>query len=229
MLALVRGDHRLHELKIAERPRRAVPAGAAGRDPGGVRRRSRARSGRSAPTLRIIADESLRDGQFVGGANRTGWHLRGVEAGRDFEAEFADLREVAEGDTCAVCGTGVLRIEPAIEVGNIFKLGTRYSDAAGRDLPGRGRQGAPDRDGLLRHRPGPRLGRGGRAAPRREGHHLAGQPRAVPRAHGRDRRRGDPQLAVGRADPGRARARRAHRALRRPRGAAPARASPTPS
>ncbi len=126
VLALVRGDQRLHELKtqsaLGEPFRPAQPdeiRAAFGADPGSI--------GPVGADVRIIADESLRDGQFVGGANRTGWHLRGVEAGRDYAPEFADLREVAEGDTCAVCGTGTLHIEPAIEVGHIFKLGTRYS------------------------------------------------------------------------------------------------------
>ena len=74
----------------------------------------------------MIADETLRDGQFVAGANRTGWHLRGVEHGRDYEARFADLRVPVEGDRCIHDG-GELRFETAIEVGHIFKLGTRYS------------------------------------------------------------------------------------------------------
>ena len=74
----------------------------------------------------IVADETLREGQFVAGANRTGWHLRGVEAGRDFEPRFADIREPREGDACPRCG-GALRFQTAIEVGHIFKLGTRYS------------------------------------------------------------------------------------------------------
>jgi prolyl-tRNA synthetase len=142
VLALVRGDHRLHELKtqsaLGEPFRPAQPdeiRAAFGADPGSI--------GPVGADVRIIADESLRDGQFVGGANRTGWHLRGVEAGRDYRPEFADLREVAEGDTCAVCGTGTLHIEPAIEVGHIFKLGTRYSvplnanylDESGKEHP----------------------------------------------------------------------------------------------
>ena len=53
-------------------------------------------------------------------------HLRGVQAGRDFEAEFTDLRRVNEGDSCPNCG-GRLTIEQAIELGHIFKLGTFYS------------------------------------------------------------------------------------------------------
>jgi len=76
----------------------------------------------------VLADETLRDGQFVSGANRTGWHLRGVEAGRDFQAEFADIRQPKEGDACPVCG-GLLGFQTAIEVGHIFKLGTKYSEA----------------------------------------------------------------------------------------------------
>jgi prolyl-tRNA synthetase len=53
-------------------------------------------------------------------------HLEGVEPGRDFEAEWADIRSVEPGDTDST-GAGI-RVEPAIEVGNIFKLGTRYSE-----------------------------------------------------------------------------------------------------
>jgi prolyl-tRNA synthetase len=142
VLALVRGDHRLHELKtqsaLGEPFRPAQPdeiRATFGADPGSI--------GPVGANVRIIADESLRDGQFVGGANRTDRHLRGVQAGRDYTPEFADLREIADGDTCAVCGNGVLHIEPAIEVGHIFKLGTRYSvplnanylDEAGKEHP----------------------------------------------------------------------------------------------
>ena len=80
--------------------------------------------------LRVIADEALREGQFVSGANRDGFHLLGVEAGRDYEPEFADIREVVDGDVCIHCG-GRITVEPAIEIGNIFKLGTRYSEPLG--------------------------------------------------------------------------------------------------
>jgi prolyl-tRNA synthetase len=90
----------------------------------------------------IVADDTLREGQFVTGANRTGWHYRGVEHGRDYEARFADLREPVETDRCSRCG-GELRFQTAIEVGHIFKLGTRYSiplgamflDEDGREKP----------------------------------------------------------------------------------------------
>src|SRR5207247_4184473 len=78
----------------------------------------------------VIADDTLREGQFVTGANRTGWHLRGVEHGRDFEARFADIREAREGDACPKCG-GRLRFQVAVEVGHIFKLDTDYSEPLG--------------------------------------------------------------------------------------------------
>ena len=78
-----------------------------GGDPRGVRRRARI-AGPVGFKGEVLADETLREGQFVAGANRTGWHLRGVEAGRDFEARFADIRVPREGDRCPNCG-GALR------------------------------------------------------------------------------------------------------------------------
>jgi prolyl-tRNA synthetase len=93
-----------------------------GADPGSI--------GPVGASVEVIADEALREGQFVAGANRTGWHLRGVQAGRDFEPRFANLREVKEGDGCPNCG-GKLRLQTAIEVGHIFKLGSYYSEPLG--------------------------------------------------------------------------------------------------
>jgi prolyl-tRNA synthetase len=129
VLALLRGDDRLEEAKLQSalgsdfRPATddevIAGFGAEGGSLGPV--------GFSGP---VVADEALREGQFVAGANRTGWHLRGVEAGRDFEPEFADIRQPREGDACPVCG-GRLRFQTAIEVGHIFKLGTRYSESFG--------------------------------------------------------------------------------------------------
>ena len=78
----------------------------------------------------MIADETLREGQYVVGANRDDVHLRGVQAGRDYEPRFADLREIHEGDACPVCG-GHLHLQVAIEVGHIFKLETKYSAPLG--------------------------------------------------------------------------------------------------
>jgi prolyl-tRNA synthetase len=141
VLALVRGDDRLEEAKLA-----AVLGGeirlatddeitaAFGADPGSL--------GPVGFEGAVVADETLREGQFVAGANRTGWHLRGVEHGRDFEARFADIRQSQEGDVCPRCG-GALRFQGAIEVGHIFKLGTYYStpldatylDETGKEQP----------------------------------------------------------------------------------------------
>ena len=76
--------------------------------------------------LRVIADETLRTGCYVAGANKPDTHLRGVVPGTHFQPEFADLREADAGDACATCGAA-LGVERVIEIGNIFKLGTKYS------------------------------------------------------------------------------------------------------
>jgi len=126
VLGLIRGDDRLEEAKLASalgsdyRPATEDEIRAAfGADPGSL--------GPVGFEGQVIADETLREGQFVAGANRTGWHLRGVEHGRDFQARVVDLRRPHEGDRCPSCG-GALRFETAIEIGHIFKLGTRYSE-----------------------------------------------------------------------------------------------------
>jgi len=129
VLGLVRGDHRLHELKMQAALRSEYrPA-----HPDEIRETFGADGGSLGPVgvgIEVIADEALREGQYVAGANRNGFHLRGVEAGRDYEPRFADIREVEIGDMCPLCD-GTLQIEPAIEVGNIFKLGTRFAEAIG--------------------------------------------------------------------------------------------------
>jgi len=126
VLALVRGDDRLDEVKMVEALGEAVRPATEdeiretfGADPGSI--------GPVGVAVEVVADEALREGQFVAGANRTGHHLRGVQAGRDFEARFANIREVREGDTCPKCG-GKLSLQTAIEVGHIFKLETRYTE-----------------------------------------------------------------------------------------------------
>jgi prolyl-tRNA synthetase len=129
VLALVRGDDRLSPEKLetffeaAFRPandyeiRDAFGAGGGSLGPVAV-------------GLEVIADEALREGQYVVGANEDGRHLRGVQAGRDYEPTFADIRQAKDGDACLECG-GTLHVETAIEVGHIFKLGTFHSDAFG--------------------------------------------------------------------------------------------------
>jgi prolyl-tRNA synthetase len=129
VLGLVRGDDRLDEVKMIEALGSAFrPASEEeisetfGADPGSI--------GPVGVSVEVVADEALREGQFVAGANRTGYHLRGVEAGRDFETRFANIRQVREGDTCPNCG-GALHLQTAIEVGHIFKLETFYSEPLG--------------------------------------------------------------------------------------------------
>jgi prolyl-tRNA synthetase len=78
----------------------------------------------------VIVDPVLTTGAYLTGANRTGWHLHGAEFGRDFTGRVVDIRHVEEGELSVETGSP-LRIESAIEVGNIFQLGTRYSDALG--------------------------------------------------------------------------------------------------
>jgi prolyl-tRNA synthetase len=129
VLALIRGDDRLEGAKLDA----AIGAQSRPSTDEEIRAAFGASGGSLGPVGfagRIVADESLRNGQFVAGANRDGWHLRGVEAGRDYEAEFADLRASAESDACPHCG-GRLTFTTAIEVGHIFKLGTKYSHALG--------------------------------------------------------------------------------------------------
>jgi prolyl-tRNA synthetase len=129
VLGLIRGDDRLEEAKLATALGSGFRASteeeiraAFGADPGSL--------GPIGFKGEIVADDALREGQFVAGANRTGWHLRGVEHGRDYTARFADIRQPIEGDACPLCG-GRLGFQTAIEVGHIFKLGTRYSEALG--------------------------------------------------------------------------------------------------
>ena len=125
VLALVRCDDRLNEMKLLQalgedfRPaeqeeiRQAFGASGGSIGPVGVK-------------VDVLADEALREGQYVVGANRDDVHLRGVQAGRDYEPRFVDLREICEGDACPICG-GHLHLQVAIEVGHIFKLETKYS------------------------------------------------------------------------------------------------------
>ena len=126
VLGLVRGDDRLSESKMTT----ALRSGFRAATDDEIRGAFGAGGGSLGPvgaSVEIVADEALRDGQYIAGGNRDGWHLRGVQAGRDYDARFADIREPREGDACPSCG-GRLTFEIAIEVGHIFKLGTDYSE-----------------------------------------------------------------------------------------------------
>jgi prolyl-tRNA synthetase len=139
VLVLIRGDHRLNEIKLRNalgaefRQARSEeieselgPAGFVG--PVGV-------------DVPVAMDAAIAGESYVAGANRADAHLRGVQPGRDFDFEVVDVRTVEAGDLSP--GGAEIAIEPAIEVGNIFKLGTRYSvpleatylDEEGREQP----------------------------------------------------------------------------------------------
>jgi prolyl-tRNA synthetase len=128
VLVLVRGDHRLNDIKLQNAL--GTPSRPATEDE--IRRTFGADPGFIGPLgvdVELLADRSLERGVYVVGANENDMHIRGVEPGRDFEARFADVRTVEAGDRCPLGGT--IEIEPAIEVANIFKLGTRYSEPLG--------------------------------------------------------------------------------------------------
>jgi prolyl-tRNA synthetase len=127
VLVLLRGDHRLNEIKLRNGMgtdfRQARPEEIeAELGPVGY-------IGPVASGLPIIKDAAIVGDSYVCGANESNAHLRGVDPGRDFEAYEMDVRTVEAGDTAP--GGGTIEIEPAIEVGNIFKLGTRYSEPLG--------------------------------------------------------------------------------------------------
>jgi prolyl-tRNA synthetase len=127
VLVLLRGDHRLNEIKLRNGMgtdfRQARPEEIeAELGPVGY-------IGPVASGLPIIKDAAIAGDSYVCGANEPNAHLRGVDPTRDFEAYEMDVRTVEAGDTAP--GGGTIEIEPAIEVGNIFKLGTRYSEPLG--------------------------------------------------------------------------------------------------
>lgn len=145
VLALVRGDHQMHETKFAsatsatevraahpEEIREWFGAGAGSLGPVGV------------TNMRVLADSALRGRRnMISGANEDDYHLRNVTPGEDFQAEFHDLRTVEEGDLCAGFDAPV-RVIKTVEVGHIFKLGYRYSESMGlRVLDAAGREVAP--------------------------------------------------------------------------------------
>ena len=77
----------------------------------------------------ILVDEEVKNMyNFVVGANETGYHIQNVNYGRDFEGTVGDFRNVTEGEKCPVCGEKIT-IARGTEVGHIFKLGTKYSEA----------------------------------------------------------------------------------------------------
>ena len=129
VLVVVRGDHRLNEIKLQNALGGAFRTAEAeevrkdfGAEPGFI--------GPVGAPVPVLADLALRGlAGLVAGGNKPDVHLAGVEPGRDFEPEWVDVRRVEAGDRDA--SGSEIRIEPAIEVGNIFKLGTRFSEPLG--------------------------------------------------------------------------------------------------
>jgi prolyl-tRNA synthetase len=142
VLALVRGDHQLHEVKFGDAlgstaVRPAHPEeirdllGASAGSLGGVKAKAIAR--KSNQDLFIIADNGLKGRHnMTTGANKDDHHIRGVDIERDIEVDqWADLRTVNSGEACPRCDNGVLEVFKAMEIGHIFKLGTKYSASMG--------------------------------------------------------------------------------------------------
>jgi prolyl-tRNA synthetase len=127
VLALVRGDHRLNEIKLANamgapaRPAHTEEIEAELGPPGFI--------GPVGASVPVIKDAAIQGEGFFAGANRADTHLIGVSPGRDFAFEELDIRSVEAGDLAP--GGHPIEIEPAIEVGQIFKLGIRYSEPLG--------------------------------------------------------------------------------------------------
>jgi prolyl-tRNA synthetase len=126
VMTLVRGDHRVNEIKLQNalgapfRPAHPEEVSEKIGPPGFI--------GPVGVDIPVLLYEGVGEGGYVTGANTANAHARGVEPGRDFAFARADFRRVEPGDT--VDGQAI-RIEAAIEVGNIFKLGTRFSEPLG--------------------------------------------------------------------------------------------------
>jgi prolyl-tRNA synthetase len=154
VLALLRGDHQLHETKLADSlaataVRAAQPEeirelmGAGAGSLGGVGARAKAKEANFE--LIIVSDIALKGRRgMTTGANRDEHHLRGVDIERDIKPDrWADLRSVISGERCPRCDSGALEIYKAMEIGHIFKLGTKYSESMGATVLTQGGKEVP--------------------------------------------------------------------------------------
>jgi prolyl-tRNA synthetase len=138
VFAIIRGDMEVSETKLtnavaarALRPATEEEIRSTGATPGFASPVGLNLDERPLPVTVIVDDLLPASPNLVAGANDEGYHLRNVNYGRDFEADLvADIASAQEGDACPRCG-GALRAVRGVEVGNIFKLGTRYSDVMG--------------------------------------------------------------------------------------------------
>jgi prolyl-tRNA synthetase len=143
LVILLRGDHQLSEAKLAQslgttdlRPAEidealeVMGANFGSLGPVGIK-------------ARIIADRALEGRRgLVSGANKDGWHLEGLEPGRDFTASFRDVRVVQAGEM-ALDGSGPITVKRGLELGHIFKLGTRYASAMNANVMGKDGKNTP--------------------------------------------------------------------------------------
>lgn len=131
--AMVRGDREINETKLQNFLGCANLDLADAQD---VQKATNAKVGFAGPigikVDRVIMDKEIEGmSNFLVGANETDYHYKGVNYARDFEADdIADIRLIEKGDPCPVCGSGI-ELAHTIEVGHIFKLGTKYSEAMG--------------------------------------------------------------------------------------------------
>ena len=143
-LLLLRGDHQLHDIKLgdtlgasfirAAQPNEIVELlGASPGSLGGVGAKQKVAYSGSRADVRIIADLALKGRRdMTTGANKDDHHIRGVDIERDIPVDqWADLRTVNPGESCPRCETGTLEVYKAMEIGHIFKLGTKYSESMG--------------------------------------------------------------------------------------------------
>lgn len=125
VLTLVRGDQEIHEKKLAKLIGNHRPAhkeevkNILGVEAGFI--------GPKGQKIKMIADPCLKEGLYVSGANKPEYHLKGIKAMQDFTPEWQDIHIAKAGDLCVKCGSE-LTVERCIEIGNIFKLGTKYSE-----------------------------------------------------------------------------------------------------
>ena len=141
VLGLLRGDHQLHEVKFAD----AIGASAIRpAHPEEIRNLLGASAGslggvgaeKTSSHLFIVADEALKGRRnMTTGANKDDHHIRGVDITRDIEVDqWADFRTVESGEACPRCDKGTLEVFKGMEIGHIFKLGTKYSESMGANV-----------------------------------------------------------------------------------------------
>ena len=128
---LVRGDREVNEVKVANASNATSDIELASHEE--VKRATNSETGFAGPInlavdLLLVDEEVSKMYNMVVGANETGYHLTGVNYGRDFEGVVGDFRNIEEGEACPKCGAKVT-IARGTEVGHIFKLGTKYSEA----------------------------------------------------------------------------------------------------